>query len=346
MSNMENQIVEAEQNGIVEAQEEKIYTIVSISDDIYALDAKNVLEVLKFAELSHPERLPSHIAGLFEYDGKIINVADIKSVLNIEPTPYDLNSMIVIIKVQDDIFAIMVNKVIDVKRIDTSILQKIPYNTEHNFIESIFDYNAMQCNVLNLQSLGYWILNNRDTGEGKSGFDLIPKDEHSLAVLHKRKLEYIEKTNKNPYAILSDKDEFVSFSVCDNKYCIKMNDIRGFYKLQEIKMIKVPCTPEFILGLVNIKGDFICVVDVKSYFHSQHPHYNQTGTIIVLNSDEFKIGVLADTIGDNIQIKPDEILTLKKQESRNELMQYVKDGEIYLIINVPEMLANDKLYVR
>lgn len=346
MENVQNQIIEVAQDNLKTDKQEKIYAIVSIADDLYALDAKNVLEVLKFIELSRPERLPSHIAGLFEYDGKIINVADIKSVLNIEPTPYDLNSMIVIVKVEDNIFAIMVNKVVDVKRVDLAAIQKVPYNTEHNFIESIYDYNDAQCNVLNLSSLGYWILNNPDDGGYKNGFDLIPKDPCSLSVLHERKLEYIEKNNKNPYTILTDKDEFVSFGVAENKYCIKMNDIRGFYKLQETKMIKVPCTPEFVLGLVNIKGDFICVIDVKSYFHAQKACCNPVGTIIVLNSDEFKIGILADVIGDNIQIKPDEIVTLKRQENRNELMQYVKDGEIYLIINVPEMLSNDKLFVR
>lgn len=343
---IQNQIAEILQSELVSQKPEKIYAIVSIAEDIYALDAKNVLEVLKFVELSRPERLPSHIVGLFEYDGRIISVADIKSVLNIEPTPYDLNSKIVIINVDDNIFAIMVNKVLDVKRVDLNRIQKVPYNTEHNFIESIYDYNDSQCNILNLSAINNWIINNPDDGGYKNGFDLIPKDGYSLEILHERKLEYIEKTSKNPYAILSDKDEFVSFSVSDNKYCIKMNDIRGFYKLQETKMTKVPCTPEFILGLVNIKGDFVCIVDVKNYFHSQKPYCNPTGTIIVLNSDEFKIGVLADVIGDNIQIKPDEIVTLKRQENRNELMQYVKDGEIYLIINVPEMLSNDKLFVR
>lgn len=343
---IQNQIAEILQSELASQKPEKIYAIVSIAEDIYALDAKNVLEVLKFVELSRPERLPSHIVGLFEYDGRIISVADIKSVLNIEPTPYDLNSKIVIINVDDNIFAIMVNKVLDVKRVDLNRIQKVPYNTEHNFIESIYDYNDSQCNILNLSAINNWIINNPDDGGYKNGFDLIPKDGYSLEILHERKLEYIEKTSKNPYAILSDKDEFVSFSVSDNKYCIKMNDIRGFYKLQETKMTKVPCTPEFILGLVNIKGDFVCIVDVKNYFHSQKPYCNPTGTIIVLNSDEFKIGILADSIGDNIQIKPDEIVILKRQENRNELMQYVKDGEVYLIINVAEMLANDKLFVR
>ena len=344
---MENQIIEVQQiQGFIPEQPEKIYTIFSIADDVYAINAANVLEILKFVELSRPERLPSHIAGLFEYDGKIINVVDIKSVLNIEPTPYDLNSMIVIIKTGEDIFAIMVNKVLDVKRIDRENIQPVPYRTQNGFIEYIYDYNDIQCNVLNLSSVNNWIKNHPDDSQSSNGFNLIPSDPRSLAILQERKFEYIEKASKNPYAIMSDKDEFVSFFVGENRYCIKMNDIKGFYKLQETKMIKVPCTPDFILGLVNIKGDFICVIDIKNYFHSQNVPYSGSGTIIVLNSDEFKIGVLADAISDNIQIKPDEITSLKKQENKNELMQYVKDGEIYLIINVPEMLNNDKLFIK
>ncbi len=344
---MENEIIEVEQiQGIVPEHPEKIYAITNIGEENYAINAANVLEIVKFIELSRPEKLPSHIAGLFEYDGKIINVVDIKSVLNIEPTPYDINSLIVIIKSNENIFALMVNKVIDVRRVGSNSIQPVPYHTVNNFIQYIYEYNDIQCNVLNLESISNWIKNHPDDTSDSAGFELIPNDMESLAVLHERKLEYIEKTSKNPYAIISDKDEFVSFYVGENKYCIKMNDIKGFYKLQEIKMTKVPCTPDFILGLVNIKGDFICVVDIKNYFHSQRAPYSGSGTIIVLNSDEFKIGILADAISDNIQIKPDEIAVLKKQESKNELIQYVKDGEIYLMINVPEMLLNDKLFIK
>ena len=209
-----------------------------------------------------------------------------------------------------------------------------------------YDYKDFQCNVLNIASINDWIKTHPDDSNTDKGFELIPKDPNSLAILHQRKLEYIEKTSKNPYAIMSDKDEFVSFFVGENKYCLNMHDIRGFYKLQDTKMIKVPCTPDFVVGLANIKGDFICVIDIKNYFHSQNVPYSGTGTIIVLNSDEFKIGILADAVSDNIQIKPEEISALTKQEGKNELMQYVREGEIYLIINIKEMLMNDKLYIR
>ena len=347
MDNIENNLIEVEQNaGVTPEFPDKIYTIVNIADDYYAFDSKQVLEILKFVELSRPERLPSHIAGLFEYDGKVVSIVDIKSVLDVEKKPYDINSMIVILKVESYIFGVIVNKVIDIKRVELKNLQATPYNSAHNFIQCIYAAKDYQCSVLNLDAIKEWVLEHVDDSADGNSFDLVVQDEQSKEILHQRKLEYLEKTSKNPYNMLTDKDEFVSFFVGENRYCLKMNDIRGFYKLQETKMIKVPCTPDFILGLVNIKGDFICVVDVKNYFHSQNVPYSGSGTIIVLNSDEFKIGILADAISDNIQIKPDEISALKKQEGKSELMQYVKEGEIFLIINVKEMLANDKLFIR
>ena len=347
MENIENTTAEIEQSlTLAPAAPDKIYTIVDIAGDMYAFDSRCVLEILKFVELSRPERLPSHIAGLFEYDGKMISIVDIKSVLNLERKPYDENSMIVILKVDTNIFGVAVNRVTDIQRADIVNLQPVPYKSSHNFIECIYNGENMRCGVLNLNSISSWVLGHPDDSDCANGFDLVTKDPVSVEILHKRKLEYLEKTNKNPYTMFSDKDEFVSFFVGENRYCLKMNDIRGFYKLQETKMIKVPCTPDFILGLVNIKGDFICVIDIKNYFHSQNVPYSGSGTIIVLNSDEFKIGILADAVSDNIQIKPDEIRLLKKQEGKSELTQYVKDGEIYLIISVLDMLSNDKLFIR
>lgn len=347
MSEIENNIIQidSEINSLIPVKD-KIFTIVDIGQDTYAFDSKNVLEIIKLIELSKPEKLPSHVLGLFEYDGRVISVIDIKSILDIEREPYDINSMVVVLKVGENVFGVIVNKVTDIKRVELSKLQSTPYNSACNFIECIYNDGNFNCGIISLEALSNRVFKHVEESGECDACELLPKDEKSLDILHKRKLEYLEKTNKNPYTVLNDNDEFVSFFVGENRYSIKMNDIRGFYKLQETKMTKVPCTPDFILGLVNIKGDFICVVDIKNYFHSQKLPYSGSGTIIILDSDEFKIGILADAIGDNIQIKPDELRLLKKQEGRSEITQYVKDNEIYLVINVPDMLSNDKLFIR
>lgn len=340
LNNFENELNLPEKK-----KEEKIFTFLQISSDVYAINSLNVLEIIKLLELSVPEKLPSHIAGLFEYDGKFIPVVDIRSILGLEQKPYSINSMVVILQSESCRFGVIVNKVIDIKRIDAGDIQNSPYETKTHFIESIYSNEIFQCAVLNLENIGKWVLEHNDD-ETISSTALIPKDEKSLEILARRKEDYIEKSQKNPYIVLGDKDEFVTFEFSGNKYCLKMEDIKGFYKLQNTKMTKVPCTPPFVLGLVNIKGEFITVIDIKSFFHAQQSDFKGYGTIIVLNSDEFKVGILTDLICDNLQIKPEEIKNLNKQEAHNELSQYVKDGEIYLIINIKEMLANEKLYVK
>lgn len=347
MNELENQIIQSEQT-LPQAplSPDYVYTFVQIAQDVYALDSKNVLEIIKFIELNRPEQLPSHIAGLLEYNGKIINIVDIKSVLKIERTPYDINSMIVILNCDNYTFGVIVNKVLDIKKIDIRDTQPTPYISKNNFISAIYTYNDVQCSILNNHSLSAWVQKHNEDEQDSYFTNLIPNDPKSQEILHKRKLDLIEKSKKNPYSMFSDKDEFVSFNAGDNKYCIKMKDIKGFYKVQTEKMTKVPCTADFILGLINIKGDFICVIDIMNYFHSKKCDFNPTPTVIILNSDEFKIGILADTIGDNIQIKPEEIQSLSRQDTKPELSQYVKESDIFLIINVPEMLTNDKLFIR
>lgn len=342
---MENNIVQVNTNtNLAPLRPDKIFAILTLSGQKYALDAKCVLEIVKLTELSRPEMLPSCTVGLFEYNDKVINIIDIKSVLNIELTPYDVNSMMVIIEYKDNVFGILADSLRDLEKLDISDIQPVPYNKEHNFISSIYSNNEKQYSILDIDAIyDFAFVQN---AQNQNDLKLLPQDEVSLEILRQRKGEYLEKNVQNPYTKMSDKDEFVSFFVGENKYCLNMHDIRGFYKLQDTKMIKVPCTPDFVVGLANIKGDFICVIDIKNYFHSQNVPYSGTGTIIVLNSDEFKIGILADAVSDNIQIKPEEISALTKQEGKNELMQYVREGEIYLIINIKEMLMNDKLYIR
>lgn len=342
---MQNELIKL-QNEIVnvEAEQGDTYVFVHIFEDVYSINCKNVFEVLKLVELIRPEKMPAHIAGLFEYNGEIIPIVDIRSVLRLEKTPYDINSRIAIVNSNDCTFGIIVNKVLDIKKINPENIQKAPYLTESNFINEIYTTDIFQCAILNIASICEWMKKNHSE-EDVSSDELLPTDSKSVEILHKRKMEYIEKS-KTPYLMIGDKDEFVTFCAGGNNYCLKMNDIRGFYKMQNEKLTKVPCTPSFILGLINIKGEFISVIDVQNYFHSQVGGQKENGTVIILNDPEFKIGILAESINDNIQIKPEEIRGLNKQDSKGELSQYVNDGDIYLIINVPEMLTNDKLFIR
>ncbi len=347
MEKIENQIIEfAKSELTVDATKERILTVIGLNEDLYAIDTVEVLEIIRITELIRPECLAPYVAGLFEYKGEIINIVDLRIILNLEPYDHTLNSMIVIVKKEDSIFGIIADKVIDNKKVDEAQINTTPNANNFGFIKSIYSEKEKQHYILDLASIDIWIKENLNSTSENKGYLHMPTDEKSVEILKNRRQNYYNKTSLSPYEQPADNDDFITFFAGEDKYCIKMKDIKSLHKLSQTKIIKVPCTPDFILGLINLKGDFLCIIDVRAYFHSQPSPTYGSGTIIVIDSDEFKIGLLADAIGTNIEIKPEDIKKASRGEGKSELIQYVKEDDLILIIDTEQMLSNDKLYIR
>ena len=116
--------------------------------------------------------------------------------------------------------------------------------------------------------------------------------------------------------------------------------VGGFYKYSETKIIKIPCTPNFVAGLISIKGDYLTVIDLKRYFDNEPSKITDKSTIIVIQSQDFKVGFIADEISANLNIQAGDLFP-----NKNEVIEYVKDNKLYLVLNVAEILNNEKIYV-
>ena len=73
-------------------------------------------------------------------------------------------------------------------------------------------------------------------------------------------------------------------------------------------MIKVPCTPEFVKGLISIKGDYLTIIDLKKYFDNESSSITEKSSIIAIQSKDFHIGFIVDEISDTMNIQSDELL--------------------------------------
>ena len=125
----------------------------------------------------------------------------------------------------------------------------------------------------------------------------------------------------------------------------------GFYKHSETKIIKIPCTPSFVAGLISIKGDYLTVIDLKRYFDNEPSNITDKSTIIAIQSKDFKVGFIADEISDTLNIQSADLYSKKnkgkniKADIKNEIIEYVKDNKLYLVLNMTEILNNEKIYV-
>ena len=116
------------------------------------------------------------------------------------------------------------------------------------------------------------------------------------------------------------------------------------FKVNNSKFIKLPSVPDYIFGLINIKGEYITVLDIRKFYGDSSTEIKEKSTIIIINSEDFKLGILADEILESMNINFEEIIQNKIQKQEElPTMEFVKNNEIYQVLNVDQLLEDERL---
>lgn len=103
----------------------------------------------------------------------------------------------------------------------------------------------------------------------------------------------------------ADGQEFLSFTLGAQEYGIdilKVQEIRGYDSVTRIANV-----PEFIKGLVNLRGVIVPIVDMRIKFKLESANYNDLTVVIILNIAGRIIGMVVDTVSDVIMLNKDQI---------------------------------------
>lgn len=88
--------------------------------------------------------------------------------------------------------------------------------------------------------------------------------------------------------------EVVEFLLAREHYAIECRFVRDVRALGQVT--PVPCTPPFVLGIVNLRGEILSVVDIKKFFDLPDKGLTDLNRLIVLDSGTMRFGILADAI--------------------------------------------------
>ncbi|WP_394808643.1 chemotaxis protein CheW [Nitrosomonas sp.] len=101
-------------------------------------------------------------------------------------------------------------------------------------------------------------------------------------------------------------DEFLTFRLGDEEYGIeilKVQEIRGYDSITQIAN-----APEFIKGVVNLRGIIVPIVDMRIKFRLGTADYDQFTVVIILNVAGRVMGIVVDGVSD--------VLTLEAEQMR------------------------------
>ncbi|MCD8024277.1 MAG: chemotaxis protein CheW, partial [Candidatus Gastranaerophilales bacterium] len=306
-------------NALVE-HGEKTFIFFKVGTSVYGIDIVHVFDIMQLVELEYPESMPDYIAGLLEFNNQIIKIAAIRNILRLETSNYALDGKIIIIKTENDIFGLIVEDIIEIRRTNAAAFNTPPYDTEKSYIQAIYAESNFSATILNISNIEKTINSGEYRGKAniKPAAEFLPKDNRSKEILHRRKLHYARKMREVSYEIIRGQDTYVTFFLNKNVCCIKILNVAGFYKFSALKITKVPCTPDFIKGIVSVKGRYITVIDLLNYTEKEKTQITKDTKIIVIAYEDYLLGILADGIGETIEIQENSIK--RRPEKSNSCM--------------------------
>lgn len=137
------------------------------------------------------------------------------------------------------------------------------------------------------------------------------------------------------------KGKFLTFSLDAEHYGIDIHYVTEIVGLQPIT--DMPEMPEFIRGVINLRGKIIPVMDARIKFGKEEKDYNDRTCTIVVEFKEVLIGIIVDAVSevmtiDEINIVPPPIIGNK---GRNYIKNIAKNDKAVILIIDCEALLNE-----
>ena len=319
------------------------YMVFDCANTKYAVNIDNVIEVMKLPALEYPQKLPNNTIGLLKYDNLMINIFDIRCYFDIEVKTYNVSTKLIILKTDESIFGIIAEDIDDIVDINPEFIQKLPLTDEKNLIDSLYKLDSVSINLLNAYTMED-LLKNKTHDKKYDITKFFPTDKYSLQKF-KERAEYLkEKNNTANLQNIFTKEKYLSFALNNSNYFINLNYVKEIAKNKQIS--EIPCSADFVDGLITIQGKFYTVINLKSFLGLKKRDYVDKKNIIIINSDEFQLGFIVDEIFEIYELTEEEVFNDHFLNAAPFIFnEIVKDGKIYTILDMPDILNSDKMVI-
>lgn len=138
------------------------------------------------------------------------------------------------------------------------------------------------------------------------------------------------------------KDRYLIFYLDDDAYGIEIRVVMEIIGLQKITF--VPEMPEFIKGVINLRGKIIPVMDLRLKFKKQPLEYTDRTCVIIMEVRDIQIGLIVDSVSEVLTIVPEDIVP--PPEMRESGNRYVfgigKVGDdVKLLLDAEKLLESE-----
>lgn len=166
--------------------------------------------------------------------------------------------------------------------------------------------------------------------------------EKKRAVLRARAIRLAQEPERKAEA--EECFEALAFLLAHETYAIETRFIREVCPLTELTPL--PCTPGYISGIINIRGQILTVIDMKKFFDLPEKGITNLNKLIVVREENLELGILADEII-GIRNIPEKELSPPLPTMTGSHAGYLKGitGEGFILLDMERLLSDRQLIV-
>ncbi|MDE3271155.1 chemotaxis protein CheW [Pseudoalteromonas sp. SSM20] len=138
--------------------------------------------------------------------------------------------------------------------------------------------------------------------------------------------------------------QWVTFHLGDETYGINVMQVQEVLRYSEIA--PVPGAPVYVLGIINLRGNVVTVIDTRTRFGLNSAEVTDNSRIVIIEAEKQVIGILVDSVAEVVYLRSSEIDSAPNigTEESAKFIQGVsnRDGELLILVDLNKLLSDEE----
>ncbi|NNG67785.1 chemotaxis protein CheW [Caldanaerobacter subterraneus] len=303
-----------------------------IGEEEYGIEVGSVQEIVRFSgEVSEVPNTPPYILGVISLRNKVLPIVSLRRLFNMEECSFDERSRIVVTSISENGFTyavgLKVDLVLEVLRIDKVAVTPVPPLLKTKDSEEIsgickLNEGSRLVYILDPKKLfSHRLRESADILRAQGG------DEEMKVVDTKE-----------------EEEQLVTFLVDGIECAFSIEDVREIIRPTEI--IAVPKAPDFVEGVINLRGTIVPVIDLRKKFGLKEKNRDDRNRIVIVEISGRHTGLVVDSVKEVVKIghsqiedTPEILMDEIDQRFIKGIAKFDETNRMIILLSVEEVLS-------
>ncbi|MFC4307401.1 chemotaxis protein CheW [Cohnella boryungensis] len=145
---------------------------------------------------------------------------------------------------------------------------------------------------------------------------------------------------------MAEEMKVIVFTLAHEEYGIEVDKVRTIERM--VPITRVPKTPAFVKGVINLRGVVIPVIDLRGRFNLPETEYTENSRIVIVAAHDLEVGFIVDSANDVMDVmsdaieNPPEVVGGIKAKYLSGVAK-ISESRLLILLNLAEVLNRNEI---